>query len=291
VMRELGALISYVCTINEANIAIVLQQLGVAIPPRGDDAAAPQAPIGVGGDPAHGAAGVAGWLAASARELNTTPERLKPFIFADAAETQATIMEAHVRARDAIKAVRAETRVGLTLALHDVQVLPGGEARAAAVVDEAFRSFLPACAGDDFLGVQNYSRQRVGPEGILPNEAGVETTQMGYEYYPEALAGALRLAAVAGLPMIVTENGLSTEDDARRVEFIDRALAGVERCLAEGLDVRGYLYWSALDNFEWVFGYGPKFGLIAVDRATQERHVKESARHLGRIARTNATAG
>src|SRR5439155_26213832 len=86
----------------------------------------------------------------------------------------------------------------------------------------------------------------------------------------------------------ITENGVSTEDDSRRIEYIDRALAGLKRCIADGIDVRGYIHWSLLDNFGWIFGYLPKFGLIAVNRETQERLIKPSARHLGEIARANA---
>jgi beta-glucosidase len=62
----------------------------------------------------------------------------------------------------------------------------------------------------------------------------------------------------------------------------------VQRCLASGIDVRGYFYWSLMDNFEWLFGYGPQFGLVAVDRATQRRRPKTSAEWLGGVARANA---
>jgi beta-glucosidase len=92
---------------------------------------------------------------------------------------------------------------------------------------------------------------------------------------------------VAGIPVIVTENGLATTDDTRRIEYIERALQGVFNCLKDGLDVRGYTYWSAFDNFEWTQGYRPTFGLIAVDRETQMRTVKPSARWLGAVARAN----
>ena len=91
----------------------------------------------------------------------------------------------------------------------------------------------------------------------------------------------------AGLPVYVTENGIGTADDAQRIDYVTRALAGVRRCLDDGLDVRGYFYWSLLDNFEWVLGYVPTFGLVAVDRATFERRPKPSAAFLGKVARDN----
>ena len=151
-----------------------------------------------------------------------------------------------------------------------------------------YEPWLAAAAESDFLGVQTYSRTRVGEDGDLPPERGIELTQMGYEFWPEALEACLRYAtARVSVPIYVTENGVSTENDARRVDFIRRALEGVLNCLASGIDVRGYIHWSLLDNFEWIMGYRPKFGLVAVDRATQERSIKPSARYLGEIARQN----
>ncbi len=222
VMQELGSLIPYVCTINEANLPILLRLMGVA---------GAQAPVGMDGE-GHESATAPEWLQAAAHDSGASADRFKPFLFAAPDATKIVILAAHERAREAIKAIRAETQVGITLALPDVQALPGGEARAEAIRDDLFRNYLPACDGDDFIGVQNYTRERVGPDGFLPVEAGVETTQMGYEYYPQALEGVLRLVAGAGLPMIVTENGLATEDDARRVAFIIFAsLAEFERDL------------------------------------------------------------
>ena len=102
---------------------------------------------------------------------------------------------------------------------------------------------------------------------------------MGYGYQPEALGAVIRRAVeVTGLPVYVTENGVGTDDDTRRVEFIERALLGVEACLRDGIDVRGYTYWSLFDNFEWSLGYRPTFGIVAVDRETQVRTLKPSAR-------------
>jgi len=93
---------------------------------------------------------------------------------------------------------------------------------------------------------------------------------------------------VTGLPVVVTENGIATDDDDRRVAFYTDALRGVRRCLDDGVDVRGYFAWSLLDNFEWAYGYGPKFGLVAVDRQTFERCPKPSAAWFGQVARDNA---
>ena len=79
------------------------------------------------------------------------------------------------------------------------------------------------------------------------------------------------------MPIYVTENGIGTTDDAQRIEYVRRALAGVVRCLRDGIDVRGYFYWSLMDNFEWLFGYGPQFGLIAVDRDDADAHGRSRA--------------
>jgi len=137
--------------------------------------------------------------------------------------------------------------------------------------------------------VQTYTRARVAKDKDLPPEKGVELTQTGWEFWPEALGETIRYAAAqAKVPVYVTENGIATEDDSRRIEYIRRALAGVQKCLADGIDVRGYIHWSLMDNFEWMLGFRPKFGLVAVNRETQERTPKPSARFLGEIARRNA---
>ncbi|MFX6743174.1 family 1 glycosylhydrolase, partial [Acinetobacter baumannii] len=91
----------------------------------------------------------------------------------------------------------------------------------------------------------------------------------------EALAATIRWAAThINRPIFVTENGIGTDDDTRRIAYIDRALAGVRACIVDGIDVRGYIHWSLIDNFEWVFGYKQRFGLVSVDRTTFKRTPK-----------------
>ncbi len=202
----------------------------------------------------------------------------------------AVLIAAHRNAVAAIRSGPGRAPVGLTLAMQDHQAVDGGEA----VRDRERRDmedvYLEAARGDDFIGVQTYSRVRFGPDGMRPPDPGARLTQMGYEFWPEALAACIRRAAemTGGTPVLVTENGIGTEDDAERIEYVGRALQGVLACLADGIRVEGYVHWSLLDNFEWAFGYGPKFGLVAVDRATQARRAKPSAAWLGAIARANA---
>jgi beta-glucosidase len=141
----------------------------------------------------------------------------------------------------------------------------------------------------DFIGVQTYTRALVAPEGQLPPPAGARLTDAGMEFWPEALGATIRYTSQhVKLPIYVTENGIAAMDDRQREEYIQRALKGVADCLRDGIDVRGYLHWSLLDNFEWIFGYKPHYGLVAVDRATMRRTIKPSARLLGSIARKNS---
>ena len=191
-------------------------------------------------------------------------------------------MRAHRAAAEAIKAIRPEIKVGITLSLHDIQAQAGGEAFAKAAWDEEFRHYLPYLLDDDFLGVQNYTRMLYGAAGQMPAPKGAELTQMEYEFYPEALEHVIRNVHEA-FPgdLIVTENGIAVTDDARRVAFIERALAGVKNCLDDGIPVKGYMHWSLMDNFEWQKGFSMTFGLIAVDRKTMQRTPKPSLAFLG----------
>jgi beta-glucosidase len=262
-MRHLGDLVPYACTINEPNLGALLHTV-FGIP-----------------DPREGEA----WVAA-ASALQTTPDRFAPLQHASGPRAAEVTRTAHRLAFEAIKSVRVETQVGLTVALSAWQALPGGEENLARLRGLAEDVFLEDVEGD-FLGVQCYTGLLVGPDGLVEAPAEVERTQMGYVFQPEALGHAIRRGVeLTGLPVIVTENGIGTDDDTRRVEFIERALRGVEACIRDGLDVRGYLYWSLFDNFEWAFGYRPTFGLVAVDRDTQTRSVKPSARRFGEIARS-----
>lgn len=196
----------------------------------------------------------------------------------------ALVLRAHEEAREAIKERFPEIKVGLTLSLHDFQALPGGEETMETLWDEEFLHYLSGIKNDDFIGIQNYTRELVGAEGSLPVPEGADLTQSGYEFYPEALEHVIRKVAIDFKgDLYITENGVATEDDQRRIEFIQRAIYGVKHCMQDGIPVKGYFYWSLLDNYEWQKAYGPKFGLVAVDRAIQQRLPKQSLEFLGNM--------
>ncbi len=265
--EHLGDLLGWVATLNEPNVMTMLELTGV-IPLGVKDKspltdAAPGEAAGVGGyDPATYRMGLMG----------TDVERMAAL---------------HRAAAGEIKAGPGDAKVGWTLALVDLQAAEGGDERVEAARQGAQLDFLDVSRDDDWLGVQTYSRNRLGPDGAVPVPEGVATMQTGWEVYPEALGHTVRLAAEhAGVPLLVTENGMATDDDEARIAYTGEALAGLAGCIADGIDVRGYLHWTLLDNFEWMAGYAKTFGLIAVDRQTLERTVKPSARWLGEVARS-----
>jgi beta-glucosidase len=197
------------------------------------------------------------------------------------------MIAAHLKAYQAIKAGPGVFPVGVSLAIADEQEVGDGS-RVEEKKRKVYEPWLLAAGQSDFVGVQTYTRNRVGAEGDLPAERGSELTMMGYEFYPQALGATIRYAAsVAKVPVYVTENGCAVADDRRRIAYIDEAMRQLRACLADGIDVRGYIHWSLLDNFEWSFGYRPTFGLVAVDRHTFKRTPKPSAWHFGRIAKSN----
>lgn len=142
----------------------------------------------------------------------------------------------------------------------------------------------------DWLGINYYTRRlhADAPGTAWPATRNVDgplpKTQMGWEIYPEGLEGFLvRLARdhVGDLPLYVTENGMANADqpgidDDIRTDFIAGHFQATQRAIAAGANLKGFFYWSLLDNFEWAFGYQKRFGLVHVDYDTQQRQPKAS---------------
>ena len=201
------------------------------------------------------------------------------------------MVRAHRLAVEGLRSGPGSFPIGLTLSMAEIVADQGGELTRDMAEDILEDTFLRATEGDDFVGVQAYTRMHFGPTGVGPDDPSVGQTQMGTENWPHAVEHCVRRTAeFTGLPVLVTESGIASEDDAERIVYLDAALRGVHRCMSEGIDVRGYFVWSLLDNFEWNMGFGPKLGLHAVDRTTFERTAKPSAGWYSAVARTNRLA-
>ena len=288
VTEKLGGELHYICTINEANMGLQLAAIAKRFQLMAQQAAAKarsaEGTVQVGMNFEKMMENMKYAAAENAQAFGTPQPQI--FVSSRTPEGDTLVFRAHREAKEAIKALYPDMQVGITLSMHDLQALPGGEKFAEDAWDEEFRHYLPYIQDDDFLGVQNYTRTQYGPQGQLPCPEGAELTQMDYEFYPEALEQVIRRVHEDFKGnLIVTENGVAVSDDSRRVEFIRRALQGVENCLRDGIPVKGYCHWSLMDNFEWQKGYSMTFGLIAVDRETQKRTPKPSLAFLGSFAR------
>ena len=237
------------------------------------------------------------------------------------AEAGAELIRAHARAAALIRAQVPGAQIGV--AHHVLELAPARprhplDRAAAAYGARAFNHAVPralttgvwqlgllpglrhrveipeAVGSLDFLGVNYYSRAFVQPR-LLPrpdlelfyeDRGGHGVTDLGWEIHPAGLTAALGAMAQYNLPMYVTENGLDDRDDTRRAAYLHDHLGAVLDAVDAGVDVRGYFHWSLMDNFEWLEGFGPRFGLYAVDYATQARRATRGAALFQQIAQT-----
>lgn len=201
-------------------------------------------------------------------------------------EINVVMRDCHKAMRDALVAGPGNYPVGLTLSMGDNIALPGGEEHRDRWEREMEDLYLEACRGDDFIGVQCYSKGLFGPDGYIQDE-DIERTDMGYAFWPECVEATVRHAArVAQVPIYVTENGIGTTKDEDRIRYLSAAIRGLHNTIADGIDVRGYCQWSLLDNFEWAYGYRMQFGIVEVNRLTFERTLKPSASWYATVARS-----
>ena len=260
--RALKDVMAVACTINEPNAQLNSYILRGDRPFDGEDAVVAEAKRALGSD------------------------SFGSYFMGDSYRVRDVCMEAHRKAVQVIGSAAPGVPTGLTLALQALESGEGGEALYGKLFEEARRPFYELCAGDDFLGVQPYNRFRTGPSGYHPARPGVDVDLWGHEAPPDVLEAALREAwRCCGAPMLVSEHGINTDDDARRLDHLVRSLDGLRACLTDGIPVLGYVHWSLLDNFEWRSGYRPRFGLYEVDRDTFVRKAKLSAAAFAALVR------
>ena len=151
-------------------------------------------------------------------------------------------------------------------------------------LDEYFynwRFFRSVVKEQDFIGLNYYTRKTISPRD------NVERNDLGWDIYPEGLYFLLKKLKQYNKPVYIAENGVAA-DDTKREEFIRNHLYYIHKAMKEGIDVRGYFYWSLLDNFGWTEGFTKRFGLVDVDYRTMERRPRKSAAFYGEICRKNA---
>ncbi|MFA6450359.1 MAG: glycoside hydrolase family 1 protein [bacterium] len=154
---------------------------------------------------------------------------------------------------------------------------------------------IPGLKGSfTYIGANYYTRFRLDIlqgkkidrlEDLLYLPEGAETTEMGYEVYPTGFYNVLKSISAYGVPIYVTENGIADSTDEKRPGYILRHLNQVHRAISDGIDVRGYFYWTYIDNFEWKYGFSKKFGLVAMEPGTLNRLPRRSAYLYGKIAK------
>lgn len=296
VVSELGSYMHYICTINEANMGLQIaaisarykaqmmkkMQQGTEEKERKAAAESAEGTVQVGLNMQKMMENMQKQSQENMEVFGVATPQV--FVSERTPAGDILVMKAHHAARKAIKEINSDLQVGITLSLHDIQVKEGGEKRAEQEWAEEFLHYIPYIEEDDFFGLQNYTRSVMDENGIcaVPEEA--KLTQMGYEIYPQALEACIRkVHKELKMPIIITENGIAVSDDRIREDFIKKATDGVANCIADGIPVKGYMYWSLMDNFEWQKGFSMTFGLIAVDRATQKRTVKPSLAFLGSL--------
>ncbi len=267
--RDLGSLIGMATPFNEANIHLLGKLLRMGVRPADIERREKRVSM----------------IAAAAKATNSPA--FSSLLFADPDKMDANLMAAHTKAYQAIKAGPGDFPVGVSLSTQQIEAV-GENSLAPAMEKFVYGDWWDAVNASDFVGVQTYTRVRLDSKGLVAPPPGAEMTAAGYEYFPAALSYTIKLAASkTKKPIYVTESGIGTDDDTRRVAWIDATVAEVGKCLDQGIPVHGYIYWSLLDNFEWTSGYAQHFGLVAVDLKTFKRTPKPSARRLGQRARAN----
>lgn len=195
------------------------------------------------------------------------------------------LVRAHVAAYQAIKNCEPEMDVSIVkhVVAHEANHNPLNKLKA--WVSNQFQTFSfmnKVYQHCDSIGLNFYHYKKYG------DTTEYKKTDMGWENAPFGIYTALKMLSRYNKPLFVSEAGLADHDDSDRAEYITQQVAGVGKALEEGIDVRGHMYWSLLDNYEWALGFEKKFGLVEVDYDTFLRKVRPSANVYKKIIQNNS---
>lgn len=199
------------------------------------------------------------------------------------------LIDAQVSVYDSIKKIQENSEVGIVKQeaifepFHDSFFLKKVISLARYFFNGRFLEKLPKDKFD-FIGLDYYYRFRakfklfrtrknspVFLEVVVPEEADI-AEHFGFEFYAKGLYDLLKGLKKFEKPIYITENGIGTDYDEKRIRFIQEHLGFVKKAIEEGVDVRGYFYWTLFDNFEWTFGYMSKFGLLTRDKKPKKSY-------------------
>lgn len=173
------------------------------------------------------------------------------------------LSQAHCKAYETIKQLRPEAQVGITQNIIWFSRL--SNIYKGLIWNHLFFRFIKKY--QDFVGVNYYFSDR-----NLENKSDVQ-----WSIDPEGLYHILKSMSRYKKPLYILENGIANSPDTKRATFIRDHIAMMKKAMDEGVDVRGYFYWSLLDNFEWDKGFWPRFGLVEIDYQNQKRTIRDSA--------------
>ncbi|NWF91351.1 MAG: glycoside hydrolase family 1 protein [Syntrophaceae bacterium] len=191
---------------------------------------------------------------------------------------------------------RALSRIAMFFYNHSlIDAFLNGTLRVRFPFKKAIEMEIPVKGKVDFMGVNYYTRihlrfnpfRKMGVELRHQDEDGHGLTDTGWEVHPTGLERVLRYASKLKVPIIITENGIATRDDQKKIKFIKAHVDALERCLENGIDVRGYFYWSLIDHYEWLRGFDTRFGLYTVDFTTFERKRTSAATYYSYLINKN----
>lgn len=194
------------------------------------------------------------------------------------------LAHAHNAAHDAIKSVRREIEVSVVkhVIFFHANGNPWNILRAWVANYAWTHIFMKRTYRKcDSIGLNYYFHKKFG------DTATYQKTDMDWDIYPEGIYGSLKLLSRYDRPLFVAEAGLADEKDQYRADYIVRQVGALWQAIQDGIDVRGHIYWSLLDNYEWALGFEKRFGLIAVNYETLERTVRPSAYVYKRICEQN----
>lgn len=195
------------------------------------------------------------------------------------------LAQAHNAAYTSIKRISPTTEISVVkhVIVFDANWNPLNKLKAAVANffwTDLFIRRIKKCV--DSIGLNYYFYTQFGDKRVW------RKTDMDWNFAPERIYDALMMLHRYKKPLFVAESGVADHDDSDRAEYIQKQVEGTWRAMQDGADVRGHLYWSLLDNYEWALGFEKRFGLVEVNFVTQERKIRPSAYVYKEICETNS---